>query len=583
MTRKTISGHYDAVFSLEHNNRIFTPHNVDPERSKWNYNCVAAGELAALDLETPKSRAAFWDSYRKLAEIYWEDRTIARKRAYEEYQEQLAIMRRYRYACRLLTDDGLTTFMTLLFLPLLIPCGIYMNYKMEQAREIYDQLKEEQWIRDMEFKAAKLSFREAISEQDRIAGTEYLQVMDSVVREMAQQANDYLTVAKHLPTADAEPARYATLEEIYDKLFEPSFRAFQNKQRPCRRYEGTYLESIREGYLQETRKKQQSRNTKMRKTAEAIEIVFGIGDMDNTGYKNAYSDAKQSEVLLKDFCDHLLEDPHLCVVTTKELENPDWRPPFKNGMIILNLTAHCDEATPGVHLTMIPYSSGCKRGPAVQAALGRALTGMGYPSTWINALDNEGKPIPKRTRAGELVYNQDGAIRYRQVPDKQGIIDWIEEQKRWLQKEMQRRYGWEREYKGSHPRGNLSTPDYQVARAMERKQELEKATKAELGNYAKSVREYSIELHSNVQQMYADASELERVTYYLKHCPEADYQRLMQNVDVFWSRFAMQEDQKARDSLVKRLWEMNEKAQKKGSPDDKQARHGYPSERGQQG
>ena len=479
-----------------------------------------------------------------MTELYWEDRRIAKERAYQEYLKHLEEMRRYRYACKFLTDDGISGIIALLFLPILLPCGIYMTYQREKARQEYWTVKDELWLRDMEFKATKLSFREAIGEQDLAMGTAYLQLMDSVVRDMAQQANDHLAFADSLSIDDKSPARCATLEDIYDKLYEPAFRTFQDKQRPCRRDNRTYLESIREGRAQESQKKQQSKNAKSRKVAEAIEIVFGIGDMDNTGYADALQDAKRAEVLLKDFCDHLLEDPNLCVVTTKELEDPNWKPPFRNGLIVLNLTVHCDEATPGVHLTCIPYSRGCKRGPSVQAALGRAMTGMGYPSSWTNALDKEGNPIPKRTRAGEFVYNQDGTIRYRQVPDKQGIIDWIEEQKRWIQNEMEKRYQWKREYKGAHARGNLSTPDYKVARAKERNATLEKAAREELNQYMVRVRNYSLELQSDVKQIYNDSTVLEKVMCYLQRCPEEAYQRIMNEVNGFWTRLVAEEEKK---------------------------------------
>lgn len=473
MITKTISGHYDSVFSLDHNNRAFFPRNVDIKRIKWNYNCVVAGNVGYLDLSYARNLAEFWKDYKALSEIYWKDRAIAETIAYEEYQACLNRMRRYRNVWCLLSDDDVPAFVTLLFLPLLIACDIQMNLERTRAKEEYLLFKEEQWLRDMEFCAEKISFREAVKMNDQVNGTKYLACMDSTVRDMAQHAEDFTSFAQVTWDESNPQPRFATLEEIYEKLYEPSFREFQNKQRPCRRYNGTYLESIREGRLKDPRNKQQSKNAKSRKTSEAVEIVFSIGDMDNTGYINALSDAKQSEILLKDFCDHLLEDPHMCFVTTKELEDPNWMPPFKNGLIILNLTVHCDEATPGVHLTCIPYSRGCKRGPAVQASLGKAMTGMGYPSTWKDTLDGNGDKIPKRTKSGEIVHNADGSVRYQQESDKQGIIDWIENQKAWIQQEMSKRYGWAREYK--------------AARAKERKEALEKATREELNLYLERV------------------------------------------------------------------------------------------------
>lgn len=562
---KTISGHYDSVFSIAHNNRDFIPTNVNPRRSFLNYECVAAGHPVPSDLETPIGLSDFWARYKELSNTYWEDRSILRKRVYEDYQKHLALIKKYRQASRLITDDGISTILSLLFLPLLIPCGIYISYQMHQARSAYENIQHTQWLRDNEFKSAKLSFREAIKEQDKASGVEYLRLIDSVVKEMAQQADNYLVLAKDLSTAEIPPARFATLEEIYDKLYESSFREFQDRQRPCRRYNGTYLESLREGQKKHSQKYQQSKNTKRRKTVEAIEIVFGIGDMDNTGYEKANPDAQKAAMLLKDFCDHLMENPQMCFVTTKELENPCWKPPFKNGLIVLNLTVHCDEATPGVHLTCIPYSSGCKRGPIVQAAMGRAFTGMGYPSTWTDVLDESGNLVPKRNREGDIIYNEDGSIRYQQQPDKQGIIDWIEDQKSWIQKEMLKRYGWTREYKGSHPRGNLSTPDYKVARAKERRETLNREAQSELINYITHVRNLSVELQNNTEAFFKSASIADKILCYITHCNQSDYDRIANDAISFWNEFALQEEQ----TMLKRLKNKIQKAEERQQENSK--------------
>ena len=222
-------------------------------------------------------------------------------------------------------------------------------------------------------------------------------------------------------------------------------------------------------------------------------------------------------------------------------------------MIVLNLTVHCDEATPGVHLTCIPYSRGCKRGPNVQAALGRALTEMGYPSTWKDTLDENGDRIPKRTKSGDLVYNSDGSVRYSQEPDGQGIIDWIEEEKQWIQREMARRYGWQREYKGSHPRGNLSTPDYKAARAKERKELLEREIKAEISEYVTNVREISQGLQTDVKNWFDGSSIYERVLRYLKQCPDEEYDQLIEKVNEFWCGFAAREEKVAINELSERI------------------------------
>ena len=56
---KTISGHYDTVYSVPHNNRTFIPKNVDIHRIPWNYYCVAAGEEAFFDIDDPRHISVF--------------------------------------------------------------------------------------------------------------------------------------------------------------------------------------------------------------------------------------------------------------------------------------------------------------------------------------------------------------------------------------------------------------------------------------------------------------------------------------------------------------------------------------------
>lgn len=54
-----------------------------------------------------------------------------------------------------------------------------------------------------------------------------------------------------------------------------------------------------------------------------------------------------------------------------------------------------------------------------------------------------------------------------------GGVDWVEEQKMVLQAMMEERYGWERLYKGSNPRGNLLLSDYRREMAAKRAEEAE--------------------------------------------------------------------------------------------------------------
>ena len=550
MKLKTISGHYGTVYSVAHNNREFIPKNVDINRIPWNYDCVAAGQEAYLDIGNPRNISEFWDRYRQLGEMYWSERSVARTLEYEKYQEHLEYMRRLSRSMYPIPHNAVEALITLLFLPLLIPCEIYLSKRQKEIKEEWEEFKQEQWIRDLMYRATRVSLRQALYEHDCKAGTRYLSSLDHVVKEMGEQAGNYVPPVGQSISVTQTPLRYATLEEIYDKLYEPAFREFQEKQRPSRRYNGTYLEQIRKGQASEKRKKQQNNNSRSRKTAEAVEIVFGIGDMDNTGYVAAFSDAKKSEELLKDFTDYLTMLPNICFITTKELEDPNWQPPFANGLIILNLTMHADEATPGVHMTCIPYSRNCKRGPKVQASLGRALAGMGYPSTWRDVLDENGERIPKRNKDGEVIYNKDGSIRYQQEPDKQGIIDWIEEQKQWLQKEMMRRYDWSREYKGSHPRGNLSTPDYQVVRSKERLEALQQDFDRTLQEYEQQIIRETDKLAEVVDSMLNNTTEFDLIYRYLQDCPESEYVEIVNKANDFFERLVREREKQALSKLI---------------------------------
>lgn len=550
MKLKTISGHYGTVYSVAHNNREFVPKNVDENRISWNYNCIAAGQEAYLDINNPRNISEFWDRYRELNAMYWSDQTIANTLAYEKYQEHLEYMRKLSRSVYPIPHNAVEALITLLLLPLLIPCDIYLSKRQKEIKEEWEEFKQEQGIRDLTYRATRVSLRQALYEHDYKAGARCLRSLDHVVKEMGERAGNYVPQVRQLISVTQTPLRYATLEEIYDKLYEPAFQEFQQKQRPSRRYNGTYLEQIREGQALERKKKHQSKNARSRKTAEAIEIVFGIGDMDNTGYEAAFADAKRSEELLKDFTDHLTMLPNICFVTTKELEDPNWQPPFTHGLIILNLTMHADEATPGVHMTSIPYSRNCKRGPKVQASLGRAMAGMGYPSTWTDVLDDNGERIPKKNKDGEIIYNKDGSIRYQQEPDKQGIIDWIEDQKCWLQKEMMRRYGWEREYKGSHPRGNLSTPDYQVARSLERLEVLQQDFDRTMQDYEQQIIQETDKLAEAVDKMLSNTTEFDLFFRYLNECPEKEYNELIDRADQYFADLAAEKESRALSNLI---------------------------------
>jgi len=546
---KTISGHYGSVYNLDHNNRTFTPNNCVQNRLSRNYYPVVSGGEIPFAFPDMRFTDEMWSEYHRLVTAYWQDRERIKEEEYELLIRRLRKLQQFRpYWC--LEHGGVFgVTICLLFLPLMIATEIAYERRYDAAIEAWESFNNEQFVRDMVFMADKNSLRDALRNYDLQTGTDVLRRMDTTVEDMARLAEDFVIASDKYVFPMVTAPRFATIEEIYDKLYEPSFRAFQEKQRPCRRYEDTYLQYIREQERKEIQKKAQNKNCRNRKMTEAFEIVFGIGDMDNTGYDAALNDAILSEGLLKDFCDHLLQQRNMCFVTTKELETPGWKPPFSNGLLVLNLSMHGDEATPGVHLTCIPYSRNCKRGPAVQPSVSRAFTGMGYSSTWKEVLDENGKPIPKRDRKGEIIHNKDGSVRYKKEPDGQGVLDWIEDQKRWLHGEMMRRYDWDREYKGAHPRGNLSIPDYKVARAEERRREIERKTKMLMQCVIERIGEQIERLDESVDKVWENAGDLEMVIRYLNTCSSAERNQIIEYARERLDNLPQQESERAKRTL----------------------------------
>lgn len=549
MNYKTISGHYGTQYSLSHNNRVFIPKNVDPSRCTNNDFLVSAGQLVGSDFPYVSDMNRLWSSYRLVNQIYWDEYRIKS----EELKKRLAEIREYQRRMSWLShqvdENPVLLLLEILLLPLLIPIDIAADCYLSDQLEALDAHRFCLQFERETFLDQSKSLRDALHQKDRRQGTTLLQEMDTMVS-IATELADFYSPAE---------VRFATIEEIYNKVFEPGFREFQTKQRKCRRYEGTYLEQIRQRQTNNT--KSQSKNEKTRSQSEAIEIVFSIGDMDNTGYDKAPEDATKSEQLLKAFNRHLLSLPNVCVITTAELNTPGWQPPFRHGLILLNLTAHFDESTPGIHMTAIPYSRGCKRGPAVQPSLGRAFTGMGYPSTWREVTDENGTPLPKRDRNNNIIYDEDGSPRIRKEPEKQGIIDWIEEQKLWLEKEMDLRYGWRREYKGKHPRGNLSTPDYKVARAMERLTERENLFKQAVENYSKRILYLNQTLEQTVDEALERHPDFRIIVNYIQTCPESRFDQLFEEAMQNYTHLSENEYNKLNTSLSQLI----SAAEKKGN------------------
>ena len=70
--------------------------------------------------------------------------------------------------------------------------------------------------------------------------------------------------------------------------------------------------------------------------------------------------------------------------------------------------------------------------------------------------------------------DEDGNLKPQMKRDRYGGADWVETQKAALQEMMLKEFGWERFYKGSNPRGNLTLSDYRREKAAEMAKEEER-------------------------------------------------------------------------------------------------------------
>jgi hypothetical protein len=244
-----------------------------------------------------------------------------------------------------------------------------------------------------------------------------------------------------------------TLEQVYDKLFQKSYEEWLAKERKKSRAKDdppTYYEKI-----QKDKKKHLS-----------YEIIWQIGDMDDTGYDTDNLSAIWAEDVLLRFANHLMfEVPNVTIASKWYLEDPEWKPPFEAGIVITNFAFNGDESTPHLHMTFVPYSDNCSRGQKTQNALSQTFTRMGYKTTMEQARDASDELVWQDTPEGK---------KPQMVRTAYGAVEWIEEQKNWIAEDMEKNIGWKRLYKGKNERGDLLLSDYRRERAAEKALEAER-------------------------------------------------------------------------------------------------------------
>ena len=243
-----------------------------------------------------------------------------------------------------------------------------------------------------------------------------------------------------------------TLEQVYDKLFQKSYEEWLAKERKKSRAKDdppTYYEKIE----------------KDKKKHLSYEIIWQIGDMDDTGYDTDNLSAIWAEDVLLRFADHLMfEVPNVTIASQCCLEDPEWKPPFEAGIVITNFAFNGDESTPHLHMTFVPYSDNCSRGQKTQNALAQTFTRMGYKTTMEQVRDSSDELVWQDTPEGK---------KPQMVRTAYGAVEWIEEQKNWIAEEMEKSIGWKRLFKGKNERGDLLLSDYRRERAAEKALEAE--------------------------------------------------------------------------------------------------------------
>lgn len=263
-------------------------------------------------------------------------------------------------------------------------------------------------------------------------------------------AVDIIKWQNMLMNQEYSPTYLRMIQNQLTALFNRVWREREIKKGRGKRFPPTYYEKI-----------EQDKQKHL-----CYEIIWQIGDMRDTGFVYTPEDANRAQDLLDEFAKYLLELPEVCVVTEKELNDPNWKPPFEAGLIVHHMVYHGDENSPHIHMTYIPYTTNSSKGAPVQNAFAQTFKDLGYPTTMKQAV----------TETGDLVWqkDEDGNLKPQMKRDRYGGADWVETQKAVFQEMMLKEFGWERFYKGSNPRGNFTLSDYRREKSAEMAKEEER-------------------------------------------------------------------------------------------------------------
>lgn len=118
---------------------------------------------------------------------------------------------------------------------------------------------------------------------------------------------------------------------------------------------------------------------------------------------------------------------------------------------------------------------------------------------------------------------------------------------------MKSRYNWNREYKGAHPRGNLSTPDYQVARAKERQEEFQQLLDQSIESYDARVHELTLKLDDTVEKQWKNITNQDVINQYLRIRSDEEYDSILSRASTYLDQLSLNEQQNLRKKLVDKI------------------------------
>ena len=138
---------------------------------------------------------------------------------------------------------------------------------------------------------------------------------------------------------------------------------------------------------------------------------------------------------------------------------------------------------------------------------------------------------------------------------------------------MRKRYDWEREYNGSHLRGNLDTPDYKAARAKERAEEYDQIIRNSLDAYQNHVYKLSLQLDDKVSSQWQTAENQDIINHSLAVCSDEEYDAIVEKAAEYLDNLAVNEQEKAHRALKQQIQQAADRHQAGSYKSERNTKH----------